>query len=560
MRLSELLDGVAITGVDGPDGAAITGVDGPDGVAITRVDGPDGAAITGVDGPDGAAITGVDAAPAHARETTATHAAADRWRSLLDLEIADVRDDSRHVSKGDLFLATRGQTTDGHRFLDVAAQRGAVAAIVADDAREPFAGVRIRVPSTSQALARVAANRWGRPADALTLIGVTGTNGKTTTTFLAEGLVRAHGGVPGVLGTVTYRFAGVERPAPFTTPSPLLLHQTLAEMRAAGVTHVAMEVSSHALALDRVAGLRFRVAAFTNLTQDHLDFHGTMEAYRDAKAQLFAQYLAPDGAGVILIDREGGLDMLASVRGRAISVSAAGASADVRMTRVEQSVDGIAAEVATPNGPVALRSSLIGGFNVENLALAVGIGVALDLSPGQIAAGLASVRGVPGRLERVPSERGFGVFVDYAHTPDALERVMAALRPLTRGRLIVVFGCGGDRDKTKRPKMGAAVARDADLPIVTSDNPRTEDPQAIVDMIVEGVKTVRASGFIVEIERRRAIELALEAAREGDVVLIAGKGHEDYQIVGTHKLHFDDREQAREALAKLAKRAPTGQS
>jgi UDP-N-acetylmuramyl-tripeptide synthetase len=478
----------------------------------------------------------------------------------LDVEIAEVRDDSRAIKPGDLFVATRGQTVDGHAYLDAAARSGAVAAVVADDATEAFAGVRVRVAATAPALGLIAANRYGRPGDALTLIGVTGTNGKTTSTFLCEGLIRAGGGVPGVLGTVTYRWPGVTREAPFTTPTALVLHATLAEMRAAGVTHVAMEVSSHALALDRVAGLTFTVAAFTNLTQDHLDFHGTMEAYRDAKAQLFASYLRPDGAGVVLIDRDYGLDILASVRGRAISVSAAGQSADVRVVKAEQSVDGIVAEVMTPRGPLVLRSSLIGGFNVENLALAVGIGVALELSPEQIAAGLASVHGVPGRLERVVNDRGFGVFVDYAHTPDALERAMKALRPLTRGRLIVVFGCGGDRDKTKRPKMGAAVARDADLAIVTSDNPRTEDPAAIVAMIVEGVKSVIASGFVVEVERRRAIERAVTEARPGDVVLIAGKGHEDYQIIGKVKQHFDDREEAAAALAKLAKRAPSGQS
>jgi UDP-N-acetylmuramyl-tripeptide synthetase len=482
----------------------------------------------------------------------------------LDADIADVRDDSRAVAAGDLFIAARGQTVDGHQFLDAAAQKGAAAAIVADDAAElaraKFPGVRVRVASTAEALAIVAANRFGRPADALTLIGITGTNGKTTSTFLCEGLVRAAGGTPGVIGTVTYRWPGVVKAAPFTTPTPLVLHATLAEMRAAGVTHVAMEVSSHALALDRVAGMKFRVGAFTNLTQDHLDFHGTMEAYRDAKALLFSAHLRSDGAGVVMIDRDYGRDILAAVAGRAISVSAGGESADVRVAGVTQSLDGITAEVATPRGNVTIRSHLIGGFNVENLALAVGIGVALELSPAQIGAGLSSVSAVPGRLERVPNDRGLGIFVDYAHTPDALERAIDAVRGIAQKRLIVVFGCGGDRDKTKRPKMGAIAARKADLAVVTSDNPRTEDPRAIVDMIVEGVKSVVAGGFIVEVDRRRAIEIAVGEARAGDVVLIAGKGHEDYQIIGTAKQHFDDREEAKNALAKLASRAPNGQS
>jgi UDP-N-acetylmuramyl-tripeptide synthetase len=474
-----------------------------------------------------------------------------------EVEIAEVRDDSRAVGRGDLFVATRGQTVDGHRFVDVAAERGAAAVVVEDEV--PFAGVRVRVRSSTRALATIAANRWGRPAEALTMVAVTGTNGKTTTTFLVEALARAAGGEPGVLGTVTYRFGDVVRAAPFTTPTPLVLHATLAEMRAAGVTYVAMEASSHALALGRLHGLRFAVAAFTNLTQDHLDFHGTMEAYAAAKAELFAGHLAPGGVGVINLDNEYGAAMRAAVRGRALTVSTRQA-ADVRVTRAEQSVDGIVADVETPVGPVALRSPLIGAFNLENLAVGVGIGVGLGMTPAAIARGLGAVGGVPGRVERVPNQAGFGVFVDYAHTPDALERVMAALRPVTRGRLIVVFGCGGDRDKTKRPKMGLAVARDADLPIVTSDNPRTEAPQAIIDMIVDGVRQVRDRDFVVEADRRQAIGAAIAAARPGDVVLIAGKGHEDYQIVGTVKHHFDDREEAAAALAKLANPAPSGQS
>jgi UDP-N-acetylmuramoyl-L-alanyl-D-glutamate--2,6-diaminopimelate ligase len=477
----------------------------------------------------------------------------------LDLEVGEVRDDSRAIVRGDLFVATRGQTVDGHDYLGAAGERGAVAAVVDADAAQGFAGMRVRVRSSSTALALIAANRWGRPADALTMIAVTGTNGKTTTTFLVEALARAAGGVPGVLGTVTYRWREVVREAPFTTPTPLVLHATLAEMRDAGVTHVAMEASSHALALGRLDGVRFRVAAFTNLTQDHLDFHGTMQAYAESKAKLFREHLTSDGVGVVNMDNEWGAFMLQEVRGRALAVATSGVP-DILLMRGKQTVDGIDAEFMTPIGAVRVRSPLIGAFNLENLAVGVGIGVGLGLPAEVIARGLGSVRGVPGRVERVPNERGFGVFVDYAHTPDALERVMAALRPLARGRLIVVFGCGGDRDKSKRPKMGRAVARDAELPIVTSDNPRTEDPRAIVDMILDGVREVRSDGFVVELDRRRAIGAAVEAARPGDIVLIAGKGHEDYQIVGTQKHHFDDREEAAAALAKLANLPANGQS
>jgi UDP-N-acetylmuramyl-tripeptide synthetase len=480
----------------------------------------------------------------------------------VSVEVAEVRDDSRAVAAGDLFVATRGQTVDGHAYLAAAAGRGAVAFVVEDDVAT--GGVRVRVRSTAAALARIAANRFGRPAEVLTLVAVTGTNGKTTTTFLAEALARAAGGRAGVLTTVTYRWPGVAREAPFTTPTPLVLHATLAEMRAAGVTHVAMEASSHALELHRLDGVRFRVGAFTNLTQDHLDFHGTMDAYRQAKARLFSEHLGTDGVAVINLDGDGGPWMRRQVRGRCLGVTtrsdgSAATGAEIRAVRAAHTVDGIVADFETPVGLVSLRSPLIGTFNLENLAVAVGIGVALGLPAAAIGAALSAVAGVPGRLERVANDRGLGIFVDYAHTPDALERVMAALRPITRGRLIVVFGCGGDRDKTKRPIMGRLVARDADLPIVTSDNPRTEEPGAIVDMIVAGVTEVRPSGFVVELDRRAAIEQALAAAQPGDVVLIAGKGHEDYQIVGKTKQHFDDREEAARALAKVAHPAPRGQ-
>jgi UDP-N-acetylmuramyl-tripeptide synthetase len=483
--------------------------------------------------------------------------------AVEDVEIGEVRDDSRAVAPGDLFVAVRGETVDGHAYLAQAAARGARAAVVeADVSRETFGGLRVRVPSTRQALARIAANRFGRPAEAMTLIGVTGTNGKTTTTFLAEALVRAAGGRPGVLGTVVYRWAGRERPAPFTTPAPLELHATLAEMRASGCTHVAMECSSHALQLGRLDGVRFAVAAFTNLTQDHLDFHGTMEAYRDAKAKLFAENLAVDGSAVVLVDRPGGRYMAEAARGRRLLTVSAGAhEADVRAGAVAHSIDGLRAELATPVGPIALASPLIGAFNLENLVVAAGIGVGLGLDAPTIARGLSSVAGVPGRLERVSTVgRGFSIFVDYAHTPDALERVMAALRPLVAARLIVVFGCGGDRDRTKRPKMGHAVARDADLAIVTSDNPRTEEPGAIIDMILDGVRQVASARPVVEPDRRRAIGLAIAEARPGDVVLIAGKGHEDYQIVGKTKHPFDDRAEAAAAVEKLAPQARKDQS
>jgi UDP-N-acetylmuramoyl-L-alanyl-D-glutamate--2,6-diaminopimelate ligase len=452
---------------------------------------------------------------------------------VTDLDVGEVREDSRAVQPGDLFVAVKGQTVDGHRYLEQAAKQGAAAVVVEEDVS--CETTVIRVASTRAALARIAANRYGRPAEKLKLVGVTGTNGKTTTAFLSEALT---GG--GVIGTVVYRYKEWVKPAPFTTPGPLELHATFAEMLALGCTHVSMECSSHALELGRLDGVRFDVAAFTNLTQDHLDFHGTMEKYRDAKALLFTQHLR--GAAVVNLQSEYG-PWFAQLAPNTIGVGR-----DVRVVEVTHSLDGIDARVATPVGEVRLKSPLIGAFNLENLMVGVGIGVGLGMDAETIGARLSSVRGVPGRLERVPAA-GFGVFVDYAHTPDALERVMAAVRPLTTGRLIVVFGCGGDRDRTKRPKMGRAVAEMADLPIVTSDNPRTEEPNSIIEMIVAGMTR---PAFLVEADRHKAIVAAMTEARPGDAVVIAGKGHEDYQIVGKTKHHFDDREEARAALQKLA--------
>jgi UDP-N-acetylmuramyl-tripeptide synthetase len=495
----------------------------------------------------------------------------------FDAEIGEPRDDSRQVKPGDLFVAIRGQTVDGHDYLGQVANKGARAAVVERlVSREIFPGAQIVVPSGARALGQIAANRYRRPAEALDLVGVTGTNGKTTTTFLAEALIRRSGGEPGVIGTVTYRHHGQSRPAPFTTPTPLELHATLDDMRRAGCTHVAMECSSHALALDRLEAVQFRVAAFTNLTQDHLDFHSTMEAYRDAKALLFRDHLRSDGVGVVLLDGDGeyGRFMADAAGGRALTVTARQDGADVAVRRVAFSIAGIEAELTTPRGPLHLKSPLIGAFNLENLLVAVGIGIGLGLELDHISEALSSLDGVPGRLERVPSPEGIGigVFVDYAHTPDALERAIAALRPLTEGRLLVVFGCGGDRDRTKRPKMGRAVAEQADVAIVTSDNPRTEEPNSILEMILEGVRQTSSPAITVErlsesqkghlalVDRHEAIEKTLLAARPGDVVLIAGKGHEDYQIVGKIKHHFDDREEANLALQKLANRLRRTQS
>jgi len=478
-----------------------------------------------------------------------------------DIEVRGVRDDSRQVRPGDVFVAVRGLTSDGHAFLDAAVERGAIAVVVeravegskarirkaGSDPNAPLPTVVI-VPSGVRALALLTAQFYGNPARDLTLIGVTGTNGKTTTTYLVEAILRAAGEQVGVIGTVEIRYGTTVLPASYTTPTPEILHSALAQMKQAGVTHVVMEVTSSALALDRVVGLQFQVAAFSNLTQDHLDVHGSMEAYQRAKALLFSTYLAPDGVAVANVDDPVGEAMLdaANVETKLGVSTDSASSANVRVLHAESTVRGIRARIATPTGLVEIISRpLIGAYNVQNLALAVAIAEALAIPHEAIAAGLLDTA-PPGRVQRVENTAGLDAFVDYAHTPDALRNVLQALRPLTKRRLICVFGCGGDRDPTKRPKMGAAVAELADLAIVTSDNPRTEDPRTIIDAILPAIP----KPFFVDPDRRVAIRAAIAEATPGDVVVIAGKGHEDYQIIGKHKHHFDDREEAQAAIAE----------
>ena len=501
--------------------------------------------------------------------------------AFASLPIAEVRDDSRLVAQGDLFVAVPGTAADGRKFVADAAARGAVALVIEGSTTQPaptpteFPGVVVTVPSTRHALGLIAANRFGA-AEALTLLAVTGTNGKTTTAYLVEEMLRASGRAPGLFGTITYRAAGLAgggRVAPLTTPGALMLHGLLADMRAVGTTDVVLEATSHALAQGRLDGCRFRVAALTNLTQDHLDYHQTMGEYENAKAILFERLVDPArGIAVTFADDQAGRRMRARAKAsatltvaRAPGVEARGA--DVVVARHLFDPNGTHATMETPIGKLEITTPLVGGYNLDNLALAVGMSIARGIEADAIVAGAARLPGVPGRLERVANARGVLCLVDYAHTPDALSRAIAAVRPLVApsrtipGRLIVVFGCGGDRDRGKRPLMGEIAVRDADLAVVTSDNPRTEEPASIVAAIVEGIRRAggneltsaaladAAQGYHVEVDRRTAIRAAAAAARSGDVLLIAGKGHEDYQIVGTTRLHFDDREEAAQALA-----------
>jgi len=470
-------------------------------------------------------------------------------RGEPDVAVSEVRDDSRAVLPGDLFVAMSGLKADGRSFVAQAAERGAVAALVEGAGDAPFPGTLVRVADARLALARIAANRYGRPADSLTVVGVTGTNGKTTTTYLVESLLSRAGRSVGVVGTVNTRFAGRALPSLYTTPTPLHLHAVLAAMVEAAVSLAVLEVSSHALELGRVEGLSFRAAAFTNLTQDHLDLHGSMDRYFAAKARLFERHLAEDGTAVVCVDSDAGRTLAGRCRSRVLRVSTRDERADLRARARQLSIGGMDVAIETPVGAIDLRSSLIGEHNLENLAVAAGLGCALGIDVETIGPGLAALASVPGRLERIESPQPFAVLVDYAHTPDALDRAIAALRPLCQSRLRVVFGCGGDRDRKKRPLMGEAVARGADLAYVTSDNPRSEAPDAIIAMVLDGMRAVAGAAPPRTIpDRRQAIRAAVADASPGDIVLIAGKGHETTQILGEKRIHFDDREEARAAL------------
>jgi len=477
-----------------------------------------------------------------------------------DPEVSRVTSDSRTVTPGTAFFAVRGSQQDGHDFAAEAARRGA-AAVVAERQVSCHPAPLARVADARRALALAAARLEGNPGEALSLAGVTGTNGKTTVAWLVDACLRQAGVPSGLVGTVTYRWPGGERPAPHTTPDAVALQALLAEMRRAGARAAVLEVSSHALDQERVAGLPFRTAGFTNLTRDHLDYHGDLERYFRAKRRLFAEGLAPGGVAVVNGDDPFGIRLYRELAaaGRTAWRFGVGAGAELRAHAVEMSLAGIEASLETPAGLLALRSPLVGAHNLENLLLAAGMALGLGLAPAAVAAGLSASPGAPGRLERI-ERGGVNAFVDYAHTDDALRRVTEALRRLAPRRLLVVFGCGGDRDRGKRPLMGEAAGRAADLSVVTSDNPRGEEPLAIIGEILPGLERAGArrleaaaaraggSGYAVVPDRREAIALALAAARPGDVVLIAGKGHEAYQITGSERRPFDDREEARRAL------------
>jgi UDP-N-acetylmuramyl-tripeptide synthetase len=466
--------------------------------------------------------------------------------------LTGVVDDSRRVRPGNLFVARAGGKTDGRRFVGQAFDAGA-AAVLSDG--EPVAEARgipwIRVKDVRVAAAHAAAAFHGDPGETLAVDFVTGTNGKTSLTYLCEAILAAAGVSAGAIGTVSRRFAGREEVSAMTTPDAPDLQAALGQMREAGVERVIMELSSHAIDQDRWVPIPFRVGIFTNAARDHIDYHGTLEAYHDAKRQGFTRVLAGSRrcvAAVINVDDALGREIAAACAFRVIRVSLDG-PADVRVERADYGIGGTTLHVLAEGRRFLVRSPLVGRHNGYNLACAVGYGLALGLSPAVIAAGLAAVARIPGRLDGVLVGGEARVLVDYAHTPDAIENVLQALRTVSSDRIVIVFGAGGDRDRGKRPLMGAAAQRLADACLVTSDNPRSEEPAAIVADILAGM--TRDERVLVELDRREAIRKAVAMLDGRTVVLLAGKGHETYQIVGDRVLDFDDRA---EALAALRER------
>jgi UDP-N-acetylmuramoyl-L-alanyl-D-glutamate--2,6-diaminopimelate ligase len=498
----------------------------------------------------------------------------------LDAEISGVAYDSRKATAGSLFVAIHGEKTDGNLYVRDAIQNGARVIlseqIAPVDLPDNVAWVEVR--EARKALSMASANFCGRPANALKLVGVTGTNGKTTTVFLVDSILRAAGFASGMFGTIRYRTPKGTKEASHTTPESLELQKFLAEVRDAGGTHAALEVSSHALALDRVWGCPFAVAVFTNLTRDHLDFHKTMDAYFAAKRRLFLG--TGGGINPPLQGAGGGMNPAPQSKGGGINPPLQGApavgvvntddphgkqlaglaqrtltyglqnGADITTKKFVPAFSGLEFTAQTPAGKIEIRSPLVGRINVYNILAAVGAGLGLGLSLEVIRQGIGALECVPGRFARIDEGQPFLVVVDYAHTDDALRNLIQTARDLLKtGRIITLFGCGGERDRTKRPLMGEAAGSLSDLVVLSSDNPRGEDPLRIINDAVVGLQKVNAK-YVVEPDRGRAIEIALEEAREGDIVLLAGKGHETYQVLGERTIEFDDHEVARSALRR----------
>jgi UDP-N-acetylmuramoyl-L-alanyl-D-glutamate--2,6-diaminopimelate ligase len=455
--------------------------------------------------------------------------------------VSDIIYDSRRAKPDTVFVAIRGHRVDGHKFAIKAAGSGCTALVV-EELVDGTDAAQFVVKDTRAALAAMSATLFERPSEKLSLAGITGTNGKTTTAYFLESIYHAAGLKAGLIGTVEYRVAGERRPVTRTTPESYDLQKLLMEMVEAGVTHTAMEISSHAVDMKRIGECKFAVKAFTNLSQDHLDYHGDMERYFEAKRR----FMQEPGPAVVNIDDEYGR-RLAEELPDAVTFSL-DTSSDYRAENIVNTVGGSAFTLNAPDGVFRMAVNLPGDFNVANAVAAATVARSQDVDWKPIVGGIADLEAVPGRFERLDSGTGFTVIIDYAHTPDGLAKAVASAKELTKGRVITVFGCGGDRDKTKRPLMGRAAAAMSDVTIVTSDNPRSEEPDAIIEDILKGCGGKAMS----EPDRRTAIRLAMETAKPGDIVIIAGKGHEKEQIISTGTIEFDDRAVALDTLKELA--------
>jgi len=496
---------------------------------------------------------------------------------LQDYEIGSIHYRAQEVEHNGLFVAIKGFKADGHEFIDEALTRGASAIVTRKSInKKPVnkKSVIIEVENTRKALAAISANFYGNVSEKMFIIGITGTNGKTTTAYIIESILAEAGFKVGVIGTINYRYSGKVFSNPMTTPEALDLQKILVEMHENGITHVVMEVSSHAIDLHRIDCCWIDIGVFTNLTREHLDYHGDMDSYWFCKKRLFTEHLKTgpkkgSSLAVINCDDKKGKDLynLLSEASDSMPVISTGSTADKMIwpDNIKYSLTGIIGKISTKLGTFQFSSPLAGEHNLENILSATGVGIALGLSLAIIKAGIEKAGQIPGRLEFIPNKAGKFVFVDYAHTPDALEHVLSSLTSIKDnniGRIICVFGCGGDRDKGKRPRMGEIAGRFCDLTIITSDNPRTEDPMEIISRIIEGIKQTsskkydpkkpangfREKGYVIEPDRKKAIKLSITSADQGDIILIAGKGHETYQLIRGETFPFDDRDEARAAL------------
>lgn len=477
-------------------------------------------------------------------------------RHFSEKKVTGLAYHSGRVQPGNLFIAIPGTAVDGHDFLDMALQAGACAVVVEREVSVPKDIPVFRVENTRSSLSRLASHWYHRPSQDLNIIGITGTNGKTTISCLLQHILESAGHSTGRIGTIGFQYGGKFRKLNHTTPESPEIHGMLREMVDHGIKNVAMEVSSHAIDMHRVDDVQFNLGIFSNLTPEHLDYHMTMELYFESKKRLFT-VLLPQGGGlnrsIINADDPYGQSLIEFIKDSPVWTYSTKAQSkwDFFVQDWHSDLQGLQGTLSTPSGTSKFRSNLIGAFNLSNILASIAAALSMEIPLKTILGAIDSFGDVPGRLERVPNSKGLYVFVDYAHTPDALKNVLQALRDLDPQRIITLFGCGGDRDRTKRPIMGREVARLSDLAIVTSDNPRTEDPQGIIDEILPGIKEGNMKigiNCLVEPDRKKAITLALDQAKKGDVVLVAGKGHEDYQILGTKRIHFDDREVAEKIL------------